>query len=593
MNFLRKYLIILSLMAFCPMFSLQYQLPKVLFLSTGDGEGNGTISDGLVIANEVFANLGAIVRIENRKILHNPQLMEQYSIIIAPTIYGYHDGDRLYSLSYLSEIEMQNIDNWVKNGGTLVSDVYLGRNMLAGQDRISREGDFNNENWSLSQCFGVEMKEMNMINYSIEATKIWNGTIVPMFNKDEWTPVITKITSSEIDTIAEWTSSKGKFPALTVNKYFSGNAVLLGNFSMIHPAIDNGFSNSIEIGDFYKYVYDLSLKNATHKIKLAVWEKGANSALCLTFNANGNKEQYERILDFTTKEKIPATFFVNSGIDKEIIQKISLNQIHELASGSYRRIDYRTLDYSQTITELLISENIFNSKSQGFRFPFTNNSFWGMFSLNELDFAYDSSIGVNHIEFYNGSVFPYNIPIFKDNFYQTLDILEISPNLHDDWFYLKSIDSKDYDNKEMNSDILKYDTYLKNSWERAIKANNGLMTVIAHPAYSGFNNETLTIIKNTVNRAKQDKAWITTLDSVAKRWNQFYNLSILIIENNNSVELTFSQKQTSTINNLSFILDKKPSNIIFTNSFTIDSLGDTFLLNLSTVTDNDKVIITY
>ena len=587
MKNMKHLLVILALFMISQLTSVTYQLPKVLFLSSGDGDGRGTISDGLVIANEIFAKLGAVVRIENRKILHYPRKLDQFSIIIAPTTYGYHDGDRLYSLSYLSEKEMNNLKNWVKKGGTLVSDVYLGRNKLNGEDRISREGEFNQRNWVIAECFGVEMKEMNMKGYSIEGNEIWNDTIVPAFSKDEWTPVVTKFTSSDNRSIANWELDNNKFPAITVNRYFSGNAVLLGNFSIIHPAIDNGFSNSTEIADFYNYIYNLSINNAKLKIQLNVWENGAKAALCFSFNANGTKEQYERVLRFLKTQKIPATFFVNNGTSTEIIQRIQAYNSNEIASNSCRSLDFRTLNYANTMNELLASQNCYDSKIKGFRFPFFNNSFWGMTAINELEFAYDSSIGVNHIEFYRGSVYPYNIPIFNDNYYIATDVLEISPNLHDDWFYLKGLDKPNYSDKELENDISKYDSYLKSVWKRAILTNEGLMTITANPAYTGYNEKTMQVIENAVSRAREENTWLTNLSAVAERWNQFYDLHTTVIEKDKSLTINFTQKNKSTIRNLSLTVDKKPKNIEFSRKFTLRSSDNHYIITLSEVTHLD------
>lgn len=591
---MKKKLYIIIILAFVLNLSaLQYKLPKVLFLSTGDGDGRGTISDGLVISNEIFAKLGAVVRIENRKILHNPQKMNEFSIIIAPTIYGYHDGDRRYSLSYLSEIEMQNISNWVKNGGTLVSDVYLGRNRLNGEDRINREGYFNQQNWSMAQCFGVEMKEMNMKNFAITGKEIWHDKIVDKFSKDEWTPVTSKLIGSDIQIIAQWDNSQKQFPALTVNKFYQGNAILLGSFRIIHPAIDNGFSNTEEIRNFYGYVYDLATKNAQHKIKMDVWEKGAKSALCFSFNANGNNEQYENILGFLTQERLPATFMINDAVDDRIVKKIEMNSQFEIASNSYRRIDFRKLNYANSVEEILESESREEQGFVGFRFPFNNNSFWGMAALDELKFEYDSSIGVNHIEFYRGSVFPYNIPIFRENYYQALDLVEISPNFHDDWFYLQALDTKDFSQKQLDFAVAKYDSYLKSMWNRAIKPNNGLMTIVAHPTYSGYNKETLQVLRNAVERAKKAEAWITNLQEVAKRWNQLYDLQIEVTESNKKIELDFKQNNASVIKNLTFTLDKKPQKIEFSKDYSIIKSEDGYLLNLEEVITLDKLEILF
>ncbi len=589
----RVLFIVFALLILSNLTTLEYQLPKVLFLSTGDGDGRGTISDGLVIANEVFAKLGSVVRIENRKILHNASEMQQYSIIIAPTTYGYHDGDRQYSLSYLSDFEMQNLLNWVKNGGTLVSDVYIGRNKLDGQDRIDAEGKFSKSNWLMSECFGVELKELNMKGYSIIGQGIWKGEIVEAFSKDEWTPVITKRISSKMSTIAEWKKEESVYPALTVNSFHQGKAVLLGNFSMIHPAIDNGFSNSKEIANFYEFIYDLAVGENYHKLRMNVWEKGAESALCLSFNANGNQQQYSRVLRFLKKRKLPATFFLNAEIDKEIVKVIRSNDLLEIASNSRNRVDYRTLNYAGTMSELLTSESKMDIHPDGFRFPNTNNSFFGMLALQEMGYMYDSSIGVNHIEYYRGSVYPYNVPVFHEKYYLSLDLLEISQNLHDDWYYLKALDSNSNTGSKLDSDISKYDTYLKSLWNRAIRPNKGLMTIIAHPAYSGYNDKTLKVLENAVDRAENDGSWIANLKMISQRWNQLFDLTVIIKDEKRSSEISFSQTKRRKIKNLSFTLDNKPEKIVFKSGYSIKKVEDKYIVTLSEVNHGDILKLHY
>ncbi len=63
---------------------LEYQLPKVLFITTGDGDGQGTVSDGVVLALQEFNKSGAFVRLENRTVLYNIEELNKYEIMIIP-----------------------------------------------------------------------------------------------------------------------------------------------------------------------------------------------------------------------------------------------------------------------------------------------------------------------------------------------------------------------------------------------------------------------------------------------------------------------------------------------------------------------------
>lgn len=226
--------------------AFEYTIPKVLFVTTGDGDGRGTVSDGVILALQEFNKSGAFVRLENRKILHNQEELSEYSIMILPTAYGYHDADRRYSLSFLSDSEMKNISNWVKNGGTLVSDINLGRNKLSGEDRITKSGEFTPDNWIFADCFGTNLTEINLENFHITNSVIdaWSDDITDKFDSNEWTPVATNITSNKAKVLASWKNGETLYPAILQNKFFAGNTILLGNFSIIHPASDGGFSNA-------------------------------------------------------------------------------------------------------------------------------------------------------------------------------------------------------------------------------------------------------------------------------------------------------------------------------------------------------------
>ncbi|MEA1973042.1 MAG: hypothetical protein U9N34_07110 [Candidatus Cloacimonadota bacterium] len=75
-----KKIIILTIILFAVwgLNAFEYTIPKVLFVTTGDGDGRGTVSDGVILALQEFNKSGAFVRLENRKILHNVRELSQY-----------------------------------------------------------------------------------------------------------------------------------------------------------------------------------------------------------------------------------------------------------------------------------------------------------------------------------------------------------------------------------------------------------------------------------------------------------------------------------------------------------------------------------
>lgn len=599
---MKKIIIILGIL-FClfALHGLEYPLPKVLFITSGDGEGQGTVSDGVILALQEFNKSGAFVRLDNRQILHYPKEMQKYSIMIIPTTFGYHDADRRYSLSFLSNLEMQNISNWVKLGGTLVSDVYLGRNKLNGEDRISAQSELNSDNWLLADCFGVNLQEKNMQDHSIisHSNTIWTGEIAPFFDEPEWAPLVSEITNPALEILAYWhnkntQNNHANFPAITQNRYHSGKSILLATFNLIHPAGDGGFSNAKEIQSFYRYVYELALAERKYAVDLNPWPKGAQSAFCLTFDQGGTLEQYKRILRFLDQQKIPATMFVTNNLDMEITSLLKKQDQIILESNSQTRPDFRTLNFQQTVQEFLENRSLYKKEFKGFRFPFTNNSFWGMKALEELGFIYDSSIALNHLEFYRGSLFPYNIPIFKDGYYKSLDLLEISQNFHDDWYYFQDVLTNDnYDETNEKKDAAKYDAYLQTMWKRAIKPENGLMIFQGHPMYSGRSKTTMYPIEKIVRSAKDDDAWITSVGKVAKYWNQRKDLYITVSEQENDVTLNVKITDFSKIEEISFRLPSRPEKVIFSGKYQVLENDAGMFLVLESVMDGSEIILKF
>jgi hypothetical protein len=593
-----KKVILISFFLLClfALHSLEYRLPKVLFITSGDGEGQGTVSDGVILALQEFNKSGAFVRLENRQILHYPAEMQKYSILIIPTTFGYHDADRRYSLSFLSNQEMQNISDWVKQGGILVSDVYLGRNKLNGEDRISAQSELNRNNWLLADCFGVNLQEKNMQQHRIisNSNEIWNGKITPVFDEPEWAPVVSEIINSQLEILAHWQNGNIDYPAITKNNFFAGKSILLATFNLIHPAGDGGFSNAKEIQAFYRYVYELALQNRKFAIDLNPWPKGAQSAFCLTFDVGGSLDQYQRIQSFVKQQKIQVTMFVTNNIDTAIKTWLEKQDHITLESNSQTRPDFRTLNYQQTVLELLENKSYYNKQFKGFRFPFTNNSFWGMKALDELGFVYDSSIAVNHLEFYRGSLFPYNIPIFKDGYYQSLDLLEISQNFHDDWYYFKGVLTNDvYDETNEKQDAAKYDAYLQTMWKRAIQPENGLMVFQGHPMYSGLSKTTMQPLENIVQTAKNDDAWITSIGEVASYWNQRKGLDIIVSELGNEVTMNFRITDNSTIEDLSFKLTRRPQKVIYGQKTQILENEAGIFIVLESVKNGDDITLKF
>ena len=546
-----------------------YHLPKVLFLTTGDGEGRGTVSDGVVLALQSFNKDGIFVRLENKSALLQPQILKQYQIIIAPTIRSYHDLPKPEALTFLTDAEMRNLSEWVKNGGTLVAGENIGRNTSDGKDRLIEKGILDKTNWILSECFGVEMKEINTEKFNLQADEkgIWNEIDKP-FLKTPWRLAPVNI-SETAKVYMTQTDGNFSYPALVVNKYGKGNAVLLPTFRLLHPQNDGGLSTENQISRFYHWIVDLSIGKRKYPIFVSPWKDARTSAYCQTFDDGGTPEQYKRIINFINDNKLPTVFFVTPHIRKDVQLWLEKEKLISLQGHSFNHPDFRKLNYGQTLNEFLLNRNYWRKNFTGFRFPYVSNSFWGMYVLNKLGFKYETSIAANHFEFIRGSVVPYNIPIFKDDFFTSLDLLEISQIYHSDWyFYQKVLDKEiNYNEALQRKDAVRFKEYLFRYFNEVVKPNNGVMVFLGHPMYSGISETTLQPLQEFIDYLKTQNVWIASLNSIAIRWDKLKNLEISVNEQNNSVTLNI--KSDSLIDGLTLKLPQEPKEIISKIPYTI------------------------
>jgi len=567
-----------------------YQLPKVLILTTGDGAGRGTVSDGVVLALQSFNKMGVFVRLENRSALLKPDLLAEYSILIIPTIPGYHDKPYKNALTYMSDMEMQNINDWVKNGGTLLTDVNAGRNTLKKYDRVLNDGVLDQADWLLAKSFGVKLKEVNISSFVLKDNNlhIWNNKISIPNKMGKWLLVPIK-TESNIEAPMQWKNGNSNLHALTVHPYGKGKVIMLPTFYLLHPKKDAGLSTEKQIDRFYKFVYNQSIGNHQYTIQLLPWKDAHTSAYCQTFDDGGNMEQYQRIIHFTNQNKLPTVFFVTPHINTATIKLLKSAPYISIQGHSFNHPDFRKLNFSETENEFLMNRLFWKKKFMGFRFPYVSNSFWGMYSMNKLDFKYDTSIAANHLEFIRGSVVPYNIPIFKDDFYQTLDLFEISQIYHSDWFfYQKVLEKAPYTEAQQKLDADRFRKYLFRYFSEVVQPNNGVMVYLGHPMYSGISDTTLQPLKDFLAYIKEQNVWITSLNTVAERWNKLKNLNVQIEENNRTVKI-FLDTHGEKIEGLSIKLSQKPTKITCDTKYKLKRMGEAYYLILDV---NRKNVIT-
>ena len=543
--------------------SLNKQLPRVLFITTGISSQNIMLSQGITVAIQTLNKKGALVRLEPRDILYNYKSLSNYNIIILSTAKDYHDADRDYSLTYMSDEELENLRKFVSNGGVLICGDNVGRNLLDGTDRISIARQLNPESYKLSECFGVTLSEKNMAGYTIEG-KIGNSFSVempPATENELWTLVSDSIISKHLKILASWKNTKKSFPAIIQNKYNKGMAYLLASSGFLHPVNDGGYWSIDQIQRFYEYVLDEFYKENNIQVHLNPWPNACDYAFCCTFNSLGKLDQYKRVLNFLKREDIQPTLFVNGLVNDTIKTYINSKEI-PLASSGYSYFNYKDLKYPASINDILRNENYWNKKFTGFRFPYTTPGYWGLLALDLQNYSFESSISANNIDFLNGSVFPYNIVIANDKFYKSTNILEIGSTYHDDYYFLQAlIEKNNVDENQLTKDVMIYNEYLQDFWENAVKPYNGLMVYLGHPGLVGYNDTTLSALKNLVSKIKKDNTWVTTISEVATYWKNMENFQFIVNGNDEKQKIEVIGPSDIIIKNVTLNIKTKPQKV--------------------------------
>lgn len=538
-----------------------YQLPKVLFISSGTEEGNGKLAQGIIIAIQSFNRKGAIVKIESRDILKYPDKLKNYNFLILSTALGYHDADRLYSLSFMSDFEIENVRNFVKDGGVLIAGDNVGRNKLDGIDRISLYGRLTPANWGLSDCFGLTMQEINMKEFRItgDLDSNLNGQFKDISTSDLWILVGDSIHSPNLKELAKWEDGKSKYPAIIKNEYGKGISFLLPSSYFLHPSNDGGYWSASQIQTFYDLTLEAFNKKHNNKLSINPWPNGHDHAFCVSLNTFGTLNEYKRLDMYLEQEMIDATFFVNGKIKTDIQNYLSNKTIQ---SNGYAKIEFNKNLYPASKDDIKENEIHWNKNFKGFRFPYTRNSFWGLMALDELGYKYESSIGADNVERYLGCVFPYQIPISYNGYYRTTNILEISPTFHDDYFFFGNVlTAKTYNETQQEKDARLFEKYLLNYWEYAVKPYNGLMVFMGHPGYVGHSDNTLSALKTLVTKVKNDDTWITTLDEVADYWEKLNSMHFDVVEDEKNIQITIRSSGNSTIKKLTLNVGQRPENV--------------------------------
>ncbi len=570
-------------------------LPRVLFLTTGTTEGNGEIAEGVSIAIQKLTKSGAFVWLGTREYLLQPERMSEFNVIIAPTSFDYHDGDRKYSLTFLSDSEMRNLANWVKEGGVLISEENIGRNTTDDVDRLSRGGELNSSNWPLSEVFGLKMREIDLVGFTLEDKNsgIWNGMIKNTLAEDEWAIVPTELISEKIKVLAEWKRGNEIYPAVLENNFGLGKAFLLTSTYMLHPSNDGGVSSVEQIERFYQYALSSLPGQSGMRYQINPWPDAHSSAGCITFNSTEDIAKYRMILDFLNIEDVSAGFVIDSVSTPEIISILNENKYAELISGLSSKNDFTGSTFSENSRAFIEIEQSTGLNFKGVRFPYRSSNFWGLMYASGNGYVYDASIGIDHLSGYAGSVFPYNIVLARDSFYKATDMLELCQIIANDFDYFQLPDSvNDYTELMQREDAALFSKYLLDFYEYVSKRNDGLIVFTGNPDYTAFSELTMKPLKDLIDELRKNNSWLATPLSIVEYRNKLKTLKISSKGADKIVTLNVECPDGIVIEGLSIKLDSRPVDVSTSGKSEIKEVGGKYFL-ITDVKNSDEMTIKF
>ncbi len=563
--------------------TLLYQVPRALIITTGK-DGVGNLPEGALLIMESFISQGTYTRIATRDALLDEDYLAQFNILVLSTAIGFHDGDREQSLSFMDDVEIDILSQWVYNGGVLIVGDNVGRNLRSGVDRISLYSRLHPDNWTLSSCFGVTLSERKLDGFRLKGhlSDKLSGELMPKLPENSWLLVPDSLLNSNTEVLAFWEKDTLRFPALTVNRYGKGLGFLLPVSRLLEPSNSGGVWNTMQLNAFCKIVLEKYYERYSLKVAFSPWPYGAPTALAVSINCDGKFDNCKEIMQFLKAEDIHPTLFVSSSFNKKIVS-LARDKNFRLQSNNYLRTNMRLLSYSETVFQIEMNEKLWQKDFTGFRFPFTMNSYWGMLYLDRKNYSYDSSIGVDHIESYYGSLFPYHIPIFYRGNYQSLNLLEVSPMAKDDYSFFDFLDNNPNPTPEkIYKKARLFDAYLQNFFKNICLPRGGMMVYLGHPYYSAFNDTTLMPLKNLIDTANHYGAWMTSLEEIASRWQIIDDMKIKVSHDKEVYFIDIAMPEEKVLESAAIRICTKPVKVKAKyGSFKIDSQEEEYVITFA------------
>ena len=521
-----------------------FLLPRAAILATSDGEGLGTFSDGVLLAYETLNRAGIPTRICDRTILADRARLDEYKIIIASTLFGYHDADQRFSLTFMDDDQLKTLNDWIYDGGVLVAGENFGRNSRQGYDRLVDAAELNSETWLLGNAIGVTLTEQNLEGFelSLQAnsteTRIWRTKAKYLLATPEWILVPTAgVDTTRARVLGSWRNRDRIIPAVWESSWGSGLMFYFSDFRLLHPNLDGGLSSPEEIENFYRYLakraFPLEEHSTIQQITVSTWYRDHAAVLAVTLNATGEEENFERTISSLLDDAPTLTLFtqhpetVARQLPTDLLQRVEIASL----SKSDQQLNHLR---AQRAGELIHWPPSLAVSISGFRFPRLSRVRSIFEYLDRAGYAYDSSLPVNHQDYYGGSLYPVNLMLADQGGSTELKLLEMGPIFRDDWSFYDGAPGDRIQAAAM------YRDFLLEAWSGVFLPQNGLMVQIGDPQFEGESEVTLEPVKVLINTALADNAWVTNLTTVADFWNMRETVTVSLWRTDNNVQILVS-----------------------------------------------------
>ncbi|MBN2465170.1 hypothetical protein JXD38_06070 [candidate division WOR-3 bacterium] len=535
--------------------------PRVLFLTTGS-DGLGMLPSGANICLEVMNGLGGFTEVADKSVLLDRARLDSTRIIVAPTIAGYHDADRVFSLSFLDSASMANLADWVQDGGILIAGENIGRNTLEGEDRVASGNLIDEREWPLEPVFGYPMQEANLRDFRLvkdSGSVLLGGYRSELTGplSDAWLLVpVESAMAGGVEVQARWTFGETSYPAVTLNPYGRGYGIMVSHFLLLQPSVDGGAGDVPAISEFYRRVFALAFRCGP-EVYVNPWPGAHRSALAVTVNEAGGdsvglgvRPMLSKLLGMPGSGDIDV--FITGRVPQPTLDYLKREPRVKLASLSFSHPYFRDLDYCRTVWEIARLEDFLRTPLPGFRFPYSNRTVGGLFTLVRRGYRYESSLFVDHAACFAGALFPYNLPIWlRGQYCLSTHMLEFSPTLEDWDYYGEGAVAAEYPAAAQARDARRFGARLQAAWHELALERRGMMVLVLHAEYSGHSETTLApVTQFLAAAAKSGDAWCSSLAGIADWWDVRRNVDIRVDADSDRTVLRFTNRNPTPVHAL-------------------------------------------